>query len=129
MKTISIFLALVNSLLAGILLLIDLTGNEIHQVEYLWMLTKSLAAAGVILIGILSWLAAMRAINPGVMALGSMFLVILGTATMVWTLHIALVTGDMEYHMIVYGGSLMMQGMASLLGVAGEPRNVTASQF
>ncbi len=127
MKTISIFLALVNSLLAGVLLLITLTGNEVRQAEYLWLLTKSLAATGVILIGILTWLAAMRAMTPGWMALGSMFLVILGTATTVWTLHIALITGDMEYHMVIYGGSLMMQGMASLFGLGDESRNMTAS--
>jgi len=127
MKTISIFLALVNSLLAGILLLITLTGDEIHQAEFLWLLTKSFAATGVILIGILTWLAAMRSLNPGMMALGSIFLVILGTATTMWTLHIALVTGDMEYHMIVYGGSLMMQGMASLFGLGSESRSMTAS--
>ena len=127
MKTISIFLALVNSLLAGVLLLITLTDNEVYQVEYLWLLTKSLAATCVIMIGILTWLGAMRAMNSGWMALGSLFLVILGTATTVWTLHIALVTGDMEYHMIVYGGSLMMQGMASLFGLGDESRNITAS--
>ncbi len=127
MKTISIFLALVNSLLAGVLLLISLTGNEMHQLEYLWLLIKSLAAAGVILIGILTWLGAIRPMNPGVMALGSIFLVILGTATTMWTLHIALVMGAMEYHMIVYGGSLMMQGMASLFGLGDESRNTAIS--
>jgi len=126
MKTISIFLALVNSLLAGVLLLISLTGNEIRQTEFLWLLTKSLAAVGVIMMGILTWLGAMRTINPGLMVLGSVFLVALGTATMVWTFHIALVTGDMEYHMIVYGGSLMTQGMASLLGSGNESHNITA---
>jgi len=126
MKTISIFLALVNSLLAGVLLLISMTGNEIHQTEILWLLTKSLAAIGVIMMGILTWLEAMRTINPGLMALGSMFLVVLGTATIVWTLHIALVTGDMEYHMIIYGGSLMVQGAASLLGSGNESHNITA---
>jgi len=125
MKTISIFLALVNSLLAGVLLFITLTSNEVHQAEFLWLLTKSLAATGVIVIGILTWLEVMRSMNPSVMALGSIFLVILGTATTMWTLHIALVTGDMEYHMIVYGGSIMMQGMASLFGTGDESRNIT----
>jgi hypothetical protein len=127
MKTISIFLALVNSLLAGVLLLISLTGNEVHQAEFLWLLTKSLASMGIIIIGILTWLGAMRTMNPGLMAVGSLFLIVLGTATIVWTLHLALVTGDMEYYMVIYGGSLMMQGMASMFGFAGETRNFTAS--
>ena len=127
MKTISIFLALVNSLLAGVLLLISLTGNEVHQAEFLWLLTKSLAAVGIIIIGILTWLGAMHTMNPGLMAVGSLFLIVLGTATTVWTFHLVLVTGDMEYYMVVYGGSLMMQGMASLFGLGGETRNFTAS--
>jgi hypothetical protein len=127
MKTISIFLALVNSLLAGVLLLISLTGNEVHQAEFLWLLTKSLAAVGIIIIGIFTWLGAMRTLNPGLMAVGSLFLIVLGTATTVWTFHLVLVTGDMEYYMVVYGGSLMMQGMASLFGLGDESRNMTVS--
>ncbi len=127
MKTISIFLALINSLLAGVLLLIYLTSGQIDQVEFLWLLTKSFAAAGVILIGALTWLGAIHTLNPAWMALGSMFLVVLGTATLVWTLHIALVTGDLEYHMIIYGGSLMVQGMASLFGLGDGFRNMTVS--
>jgi len=53
-----------------------------------------------------------------------LFLVALGAATVVWTFHLALVTGDMEFHMVVYGGSLAMQGMASLFGLAGDPRSM-----
>jgi hypothetical protein len=54
-------------------------------------------------------------------------MVALGAATAVWTLHLGMVTGDMEYYMFVYGGSLMMQGAASLFGFAEDSRNVTAA--
>jgi len=125
MKTISIFLSLINSLLAGVILLASLTGNEIREAAFLWLFTKVLAATIIIGIGVLTWLSNVFAFRPGLMALSSLFLVALGAATVVWTLHLAIVTGDMEYYMVVYGGSLAMQGAASLFGLAEESRNVT----
>jgi hypothetical protein len=60
------------------------------------------------------------------MSLCSLFLVALGAATVAWTFHLVLVTRDMEYYMVVYGGSLIMQGIASLFGFAGDGRNITS---
>ena len=123
MKTISIFLALINSLVAGLLMAFSLSGSEIRQAAAWWTLMKTLAAFSVIVIGALTWLASMRTVRPGLMSLGSLLLVALGAATIVWTLHLALVTGDSEYYMLVYGGSLIVQGTSSLFGVLEEPRN------
>ena len=125
MKTLSICLSLINSLLAGVILLASLTGNEIREAAFLWLFTKVLVATMIIGIGVLTWLNNMFAFRPGLMALSSLFLVALGASTAVWTLHLAIVTGDMEYYMVVYGGSLAMQGAASLFGFAEESRNVT----
>ena len=127
MKTISIFLALVNSLLAGLLIVYSLSGSEIRHAAIWWSLTKVLAGLSVIVIGALMWFGTIRNVRPGLMALGSLSLVALGAATMVWTLHLALVTGDMEYYMIMYGGSLIMQGAASQFGNPDESRNMTTS--
>lgn len=127
MKTLSIFLSLINSLLAGVILLASLTGNELRDATLLWLLIKILAAVGIILTGVLTWLGIMAAVRPGLLALSNLSLVALGAATAVWTLHLAMVTGDMEYYMIVYSGSLMMQGAASLFGFAEESRNLTAT--
>jgi hypothetical protein len=121
MKTISIFLALINSLVAGLLIAFSLSGSEIRQAAAWWTVLKTLAAFSIILIGVLTWLANMRTVRPGLVSLGSLFLVGLGTATIVWTLHLALVTGDAEYYMLVYGGSLIVQGVSSLFGVLQEP--------
>jgi len=126
MKTISIFLALVNLSLAGLLLAYNLSGSEIHQAEVWLFLTKVCAWLAVIVVSVLLWLGSMRAIRPSLISLGSLFLVALGAATIVWTLHLALVTGDPEYYMIMYGGSLMTQGMASLFGLIEGSRNFTA---
>ena len=123
MKTISIFLALINSLVAGLLIAFSLSGGEIRQAAAWWTILKTLAACSVIVIGALTWLASMRTVRPGLMSLGSLFLVGLGAATIVWTLHLALVTGDVEYYMLTYGGGLILQGGASLFGVLEEPRH------
>ena len=123
-KTISIFLALVNSIFAGFLIVLDLSANGIHQSIMLWMLIKLSAASLVIVIGVATWLGVTGSVQPGLVSLGNLFLVALGPATIVWTLHVALVTGDVEYYMAIYGGALLMQGLTSLLGFASESRNV-----
>ena len=127
MKTVSIFLALVNSLVAGLLIAFSLSASEIRQVAAWWTLLKTLSAFSVIVIGVLTWLASMRTVRPGLMSLGSLLLVALGTAAIVWTLHLALVTGDAEYYMLVNGGSLIVQGASSLFDVLQEPRNSAVS--
>ena len=127
MKTISIFLALVNSLLAGLLMVYSLSGSEIHQAAIWWSLTKLLAGLSVVVIGGLMWFGTIGSVRPSLMVLGSLSLVALGAATVVWTLHLAVVTGDMEYYMIMYGGSLIMQGAAAQFGYPGESRNMTPS--
>ena len=124
-KTISIFLALINSLFAGFLIALDLSYNGMRLGILWWSLIKLSVAALIIVIGVSAWLRVMGLIQPGLILLGSVFLIALGPATIVWALHVALTTGSMEYHMAIYGGSLMMQGTASLLGFAGENGNTT----
>jgi len=127
MKTISIFLALINSLTAGLLLASSLSGSELHQAAVLWLSTKVFAGVFVIMIGILTWLGSIRPIGPGILPLGSLFLVALGAATIVWTIHLSIMSGDMEFYMVGFGVSLMVQGMTSLLGFAGESRTMIPS--
>ena len=127
MKTISIFLALINALVAGLLIAFSLSASEIRQAAAWWTVLKTLSAFSVIVIGILTWLASMRTVRPVLISLGSLLLVALGAATIVWTLHLALVTGDPEYYMLVYGGSLIVQGASSLFSVLEEPRNSVAT--
>ena len=126
MKTVSIFLALINALLAGLILLFSLSPTEIRQTETWWLFTKIAAASSVILVAVLTWLGGARSIRGELMALCSLFLVALGAAIFAWTFHLALVSGDMEFSMILYGGSLAVQGMACLFGFAGDSRKLTS---
>ena len=127
MKTLSIFLALVNSLLAGLILAFSLSPTEIVQTEEWWSLAKMTAASSVIFVGMLTWFGSAHTIRAGLIALCSLYLVALGAAIIVWTFHLALVRGDMEYYMVLYGGSLAVQGMASIFGFAGDTRNVSST--
>ena len=124
MKTISIFLALVNSLLAGLILAFTLSPTEMTQTAAWWSFAKIVAACTVILVGMLTWLGSARTISQGLLSLCSSYMVALGAGIIVWTFHLALVSGDLEFYMIVYGGSLITQGMASLFGFAGDSRNI-----
>lgn len=125
MKTMSILLALVNSLLAGLLLTYALSSHEIYEPGIIWLLTKSSAALFVIVVGILTWLASVNMIEAGPLLIGGLSLVVLGAVTIVWTYHIAVISGDMEYYMVIFGGSLMMQGIASLLGFGIKEQTMT----
>jgi hypothetical protein len=126
MKTISIFLALVNSLLAGFLIALNLSDGEIRQTVELWSLVKVVASFFVIVIGILTWLGVIYSLKPALIALSSLFLVAVGAAAVVWTFHIAITSNNVEYYLIVYGGSLMVQGAASLFGFGGETLKIPA---
>ena len=127
MKTISIFLALVNSLLAGLVLAFSLSPTEIRQTEAWWSLIKVTAASSVAIIGLLTWVGSARPMRAGLMPLCSLLLVALGAATVVWAFHIALVSGDIRFFMVLFGGSLAVQGIASLFGFANESRNITST--
>jgi hypothetical protein len=127
MKTISIFLALINLLFAGFLIALDLSYNTIHLRTLWWSLLKLSTATVIIAIGVIVWLEVTGAIRPTLVLLGSVFLIALGPSTIVWAVHVALTTGNVEVHMAVYGGSLMVQGLASLLGFAEESQKLTVS--
>jgi hypothetical protein len=124
MKTVSIFLALINLLTAGLILAFSLSATEFRQAGLWWSSAKIAAAVSVILVGVITWLGSARPVRAGLIPLCSLFLVALGVAAVVWTFHVALVTGDLEFHMLAYGGSLAVQGMASMFGFADDPRSV-----
>jgi hypothetical protein len=128
MKTISIFLALVNALLAGLLISFLVTSVDFRFSATWWSMARILLALAVIVIGALTWIGAAVTVRPGILLLGSLFLVAIGPATSVWTLHRALLTGDMEYYMFMYGGSLFVQGITLLLGIPEGRENVSAVQ-
>ncbi|MGE5378678.1 MAG: hypothetical protein ACM3XO_26790 [Bacteroidota bacterium] len=117
MKIISIFLGLINALLAGLLITFLLTSMDFRVSTMGWSITRILLTLSVILISVLSWMEMGVPIRPGLLALGSLFLVAIGPASMVWAFHRASLTGHMEYHRIMYWASLLIQGISLGLGI------------
>ncbi len=126
MKTISMLLALVNSLAASLVVAASLPTIQIlRPASSLWNLTKVMASVAVITAGILTWIAAGRTTtSPSLLLLTGLFLVALGTASAVWTIHLALISGNIHNNMFVYGGSLMAQGATSIWNLLPAAKSV-----
>jgi hypothetical protein len=118
MKVISIFLALINSLLAGLLITFLLTSTDIKTSMAWWSVARIMLACFIIMVGLLSWISVIVPIRPVLLALGGMFLVGIGPATIMWAFHKASLAGHMEYYVLIYGFSLFVQGCSLLLGLA-----------
>ena len=115
LKTISILLALVNSLAAGLVIAASLPAIQVlRPASSLWNATKVAFSVWIIVAGILTWVSASRTTSQNLILLVGLFLVALGTAAAVWTIHLALLNGSLKDHMFLYGGSLMAQGTAAI---------------
>jgi hypothetical protein len=127
MKTLSIFLALINSLLAGLLITCLISSVDFRISAMWWSVFRILVALAIVVIGVLTWIDGMAQISPGLLAISSLALVAIGAGTVVWTFQRALITGDLKYYMIVYGGSLFVQGIALLFGSSQVQSNASAA--
>ena len=126
MKTTSLLLALLNALVAGLILAFSLSADEWRQSGEIWSLAKVAGAAFVIGAAALTWLDGTRPRRQSVMMACGLALVALGAASFVWTIHLALVTGDLEAYMLAFGGSLMLQGAMSAMAAGPEPQHAVA---
>ncbi len=115
MKTISLLLALVNSLAASLVIAASLPAIQIlRPASSIWNATRVAVSIGIIGAGILSWVAAGRDTNQGLLLLTGLYLVAVGVASAVWTVHLALGSGHIQDPMLLYGGSLFLQGAVSI---------------
>lgn len=116
MKTISILLALVNSLAASLVVAASLPAIQIlRPAASLWNATKVMISAAVITAGVLTWFSAGRSSpSSNLILLTGLFLVATGSASAVWTIHLALMNGESHNSLFVYGGSLIAQGVSSI---------------
>jgi hypothetical protein len=117
MKVISILLALVNSLVAGLVLLSCISVSSLNWDGLGWLAVRVATGILVILAGILTFQDGARGIGPGLMLMTGLSLVLLGTGSVMWGLHLSIVNGDVKNVMILFGGSLLLQGIASIVGL------------
>ena len=117
MKVLSILLALVNSLMAGLILLSCISVSNLRWNGIGWLAVRVMTGVLVILTGILTFRDGAQSIGPGKMLMAGLSLVLLGTGSVMWGLHLTLVSGDIKNVMILFGGSLVLQGIASIVGL------------
>ncbi len=112
MKVISIFLALINTLFGGLLILSCISASE----TLTWIVMKSTAGFLGICFGILTFKDNMQPINSGSMLLVNLAVVIAGVSGVAWGIHWSIISGDMKNTVLLFGGSLFVQGLTSMLG-------------
>jgi hypothetical protein len=125
MKTISIFLALINSLLSGLFITFLISSPDFQISATWWSILRILVASTVIVIAFLTWADGMSHVHAGLMALAGIALIAIGTGTVVWIMERILMTGHFEYRMIVYGGSLFVEGIALLFSLSEKSRTIS----
>ena len=117
MKVLSILLALINSLVAGLVLLSCISVSNLGWDGLGWLGVRMVTGTLVILVGILTFRDGSQGIDPEKMLMSGLLLVLLGTGSAMWGLHLSLVSGDIKNVMILFGGSLVLQGIASIVGL------------
>ena len=113
MKVISILLAYINSLIGGLLILSCISAGEALG----WIAFKTGAGILAIYFGILTFKDTIKPISLNRMLLSGLFLVIAGTSTLTWGIHWSVVSGDMKNTILLFAGSLFVQGLTSILGM------------
>ena len=117
MKVLSILLALVNSLIAGLVLLSCISVSNLQWDGLGWLAIRVVTGTAVILTGALTFRDGTQGVGPEKMLAAGLLLVLLGTGSAMWGLHLSLVSGDVKNVMILFGGSLVLQGIASIVGL------------
>jgi hypothetical protein len=117
MKVLSILLALVNSLVAGLVLLSCISVSNLNWDGLGWLAVRVATGVLVILTGILTFRDGVQPVGPGKMLMAGLALLLLGTGRVMWGLHLSIVSGDVKNVMILFGGGLVLQGIASIVGL------------
>jgi hypothetical protein len=127
MRIVSILLALVNSLLAGLVMLSCLTASNMSLDSLSWTIIRVLSGIFVIFIGLLTFLDCIQPVSPRKVLFSGLLLVVLGSASVVWGVHLSVISGDVKNAMLAYGGSLLVQGITSVWGLQDSPESAATT--
>ncbi len=115
MKKVLFAVVLVNSIGAFLVILFTLFGPGRLEGSLLWIFIKLSVSVLVIAIGILTFINTMNEIRSDytklVILLGGLSLVAIGSASTVWTLHLAQITSDFEGYILMLSVGLILQGI------------------
>ena len=113
MKVISILLAFLNSLIGGLLILSCVSAGE----SFGWVSFKSGAGMLAVYFGILTFKDNLQPIRQSRVLLNGIVLIVIGISAVAWGIHWSIVSGDMKNTVVLFGGSLFIQGLTSVLGI------------
>jgi hypothetical protein len=113
MKVISILLALINSLTGALLILSCLSAGEALG----WIAFKTGAGILAIYFGILTFKDSVQPITLSSTILSGLILVIAGVSALAWGIHWSIISGDIKNTILLFGGSLFLQGITCILGI------------
>ena len=113
MKVITILLAFINSLIGGLLILSCVSAGE----AFGWIAFKTGAGILAIYFGILTFKDSIQPIRQSRIVLSGLMLVIAGISAVAWGIHWSIISGDVKNAILLFGGSLFIQGVTSILGV------------
>ena len=120
MKVISILLAFINSLIGALLILSCVSAGE----AFGWIAFKTGAGILALYFGLLTFKDSIQPIRQSRMLLSGLFLVIVGISALAWGIHWSIVSGDMKNTVLVFGGSLFIQGLTSVLGMESSEKHM-----
>jgi hypothetical protein len=113
MKVISILLAFINSLIGALLILSCVSAGEALG----WIAFKTGAGILALYFGILTFKDNVQSVSQRHMLLNGLLIVIVGVSALAWGIHWSIVSGDMKNTILLFGGSLFLQGLTSILGM------------
>ena len=113
MKVISILLAFINSLMGALLILSCVSAGEALG----WIAFKTGAGILAIYFGIVVFRDSIQPLRQSRMILSGLFLVVAGVSALAWGIHWSIVSGDMKHTVLIFGGSLFIQGLTSILSI------------
>jgi len=115
---------LVNSLIAGVILLSCISVSSLSWDGRGWLTVRVVTGVLVILSGILTFRDGAQPIGSGKMLTTGLMLVLVGAGSAMWGVHLSILSGDIKNAMILFGGSLVLQGIASVVGLTHESGKV-----
>jgi hypothetical protein len=120
MKVTSILLAFLNSIMGSLLILSCVSAGE----SFGWISFKTGAGILAIYFGLLTFKDSVQPIRQSRLLLNSIFLIVIGVSAVAWGIHWSIISGDMKNTVLLFGGSLFIQGLTSVLGIESNETNV-----
>lgn len=114
MKVLSFLLSMLNSLISGLILLSCVSKNNLGWEAFGRISGRVFTGIIVILISFMTFRDGVRPLRPEKILIAGLILILLGASCTLWGVHLSIISGDLKKAFLLYGGSLVVQGIASI---------------